>query len=113
MKKEAVTNQLKRIDVLRTSVKKAQSDLKKLRQFTSSLIFKDAVNGRHGFFKPSVDREEYLRRWDHYRPEVEERVQSFLAEAAALPKPSGQRWDNRREVRIGICLLYTSDAADE
>lgn len=111
MKKEAVTNQLKRIDVLRTSVKKAQSDLKKLRQFTSSLIFKDAVNGRHGFFKPSVDREEYLRRWDHYRPEVEERVQSFLAEAAALPKPSGQRWDNRREVRIGIIadtFLYES-----
>ena len=111
MKNSAVANQLKRIKVLRTSVKKAQSDLKKLRQFTSSLVFSDAVNGQHGFFKPSVDREEYLRRWEHYRPEVEERVQSLLGEASELPNPNGQRWDNRREVRIGIIadtFLYES-----
>lgn len=111
MKKSAVTNQLKRIKVLRTSVQKAQNDLRKLRDFTAGVVFRDAVNGQHDFFRPSIDRKEYMRRWEHYRPDTEERVQDLLESASKLPKFSGQRWDNRRQVRIGIIadsFLYES-----
>lgn len=111
MKKSAVKNQLKRIKVLRASVQKAQNDLRKLREFTAGVVFRDAIKGNHDFFRPSIDRKEYMCRWDHYRPSTEERIQTLLENAAKLPKFSGQRWDNRRKVRIGIIadtFLYES-----
>ena len=52
-----------------------------------------------------------MGRWEHYRPGTEERIQSLLEKAAKLPKASGQRWDSKRKVRIGIVadtFLYES-----
>ena len=65
MKNAAITNQLKRIDALRVTVQRAKKDLKKLKRYTSNLVFRDALEGEHDYFRPSGGREEYMRRWDH------------------------------------------------
>ena len=102
MKSSAISNQLKRIDALRVTVQRAKKDLKKLKRYSSNLVFRDAVEGEHDFFRPSTGRQEYMKRWDHYRPQVESRISSLLAESAELPASEAQRWDRRRNVNIGI-----------
>lgn len=102
MKNAAITNQLKRIDALRVTVQRAKKDLKKLKRYTSNLVFRDALEGEHDYFRPSGGREEYMRRWDHYRPDVESRVSSLIEEASSLPMARSQKWDKKRDVRVGI-----------
>lgn len=111
MKQSAIANQLKRIEALRVTVQRAKKDLRKLKRYTSNLMFRDAVDGQHEYFRPSIGREEYLQRWEHYRPLVEQRISSLLDEANDLPYAEVQRWDQRRDVNIGIIsdqFLYES-----
>lgn len=78
--------------------------------------FLDGLLGQHPYLDLATTREEYLERYADFAGPVEEKIAALIAESQRLPIPHGQRWDQRRNVRIGIIadrFLYDSlkDAA--
>ena len=111
MKDAAVQKQLNRLAELETRAKATKSASRDLRSYTRTLAYRDALSGKHAFFDPTISRENYERRVEFYDSEFSQRLNEMLAEADSLPAIRQQRWDKRRNVRIGIIadkFLYES-----
>lgn len=111
MKDAAVQKQLNRLAELEARAKATKSASRDLRSYTRTLAYRDALSGKHAFFDPTDSRENYEQRVEFYDSEFSQRLNEMLAEADSLPAIRQQRWDKRRNVRIGIIadkFLYES-----
>lgn len=111
MKDAAVQKQLDRLAELEAKAEATKSASRDLRSYTRTLAYRDALSGKHAFFDPTTSRDAYEQRVGFYDSEFSQRLDEMLAEADSLPAISRQRWDKRRNVRIGIIadrFLYES-----
>lgn len=111
MKDAAVQKQLDRLTELEAKAEATKSASRDLRSYTRTLAYRDALSGKHAFLDPTNSRDAYEQRVNFYDSEFSQRLDEMLAEADSLPSISHQRWDKRRNVRIGIIadrFLYES-----
>ena len=105
MDKAAIDKQLVRLDDLEERVKEIREKAKQVSQYATTEVFHDALMGEQDFLRPARNRAEYLERVAHYEAKDKLRLNDLLSQAEKLPSVDSQRWDTRREVRIGIISL--------
>lgn len=111
MQLENVKKQKMRLKNLKKKVSKARSRAQSLIKHTKSSSFWAAVHGGADFLDPVVSRADYMARYEHVRKITEPAIAELLKEAETLPASSGQRWNKRRNTKIGIIadqFLYQS-----
>lgn len=97
-------------------LKSLRTRQKALHEHTNSGYFLDGLLGHHPYLEQARTRAEYLERYSSFAAPVEDKISGLIAESQKLPVVTGQRWDTRRNLRIGIIadrFLYDSlkDAA--
>lgn len=75
---------------------------KALHEHTNSGYFLDGLLGHHPYLDQARTRAEYLERYRSFESPVEDKISGLIAESQKLPVVTGQRWDARRDLRIGI-----------
>ena len=111
MQPESIKKQQKRLKDLRKKVSKARTKAQALIKHTKSSTFWPVIQGDSALLSPVVSRADYMARYEQVREITEPAVAKLLHESESLPTASGQRWDHRRETRIGIIadeFLYQS-----
>lgn len=111
MQSENIKKQKKRLKDLKKKVSKARARAESLIRHTKSSTFWTAVHGGSDFLTPIVSRADYMARYEYVRKITEPAIAKLLKESEALPGPSGQRWNKRRNTKIGIIadlFLYQS-----
>ncbi|TSI13948.1 glycosyltransferase family 2 protein [Brevibacterium aurantiacum] len=83
-------------------LKSLRTSQKALRDHTNSGYFLDGLLGHHPYLVQARTRAEYLERYESFAGPVEDKISSLIAESQKLPVVTGQRWDTRRDLRIGI-----------
>lgn len=102
MKDSAIQSQLKRLDDLENRAASARNRAQRLAEYAQSSVYRDALLGEHDFIEPGEGHQGYLDRVNYYQDNDEARLSDLLDAANALPRATGQRWDRRRSVKIGI-----------
>lgn len=116
MKQVDIDKRLATISGRKEALSADRTSHQKLRGHVRSGYFQDALAGKHPYLTLSTDRATYLERQKAFGRPVAETVAALMAEARNLPAVTGPRWDQRRDVCIGIIadqFLYDSlkDAA--
>lgn len=75
---------------------------KALHEHTNSGYFLDGLLGHHPYLDQARTRAEYLERYRSFEAPVEDKISGLITESQKLPVVTGQRWDTRRDLRIGI-----------
>lgn len=83
-------------------LKATRTHQRSLEAHTRSEYFLDGLLGRHPYLDLASTREDYLERHRSFAPSVEAKISSLITEAQTLPVSTGQRWDTKRDLRIGI-----------
>lgn len=111
MQPESINKQQQRLKNLMKKVSKARFRAQSLIQYTKSSSFWTAVQGGSDFLNPVMSHADYIARYEHVRQFTEPAIADLLKESETLPISSGQRWNKRRDIKIGIIadqFLYQS-----
>ncbi|WP_210604455.1 glycosyltransferase [Brevibacterium oceani] len=102
MKQADIKKRQAELDSRIKQLKSTRTRQKSLHVHTQSDYFLDGLLGRHPYIDLAADRDEYLERQRAFAAPVESKISALMAEAEQLPTTSGQHWDPRRKLRIGI-----------
>ena len=102
MKRSAIKKQLDRLDRLSVKAQESIQHTQKLIDYLGSKVHRAALRGENDFLDPALNYSEYRERAEFFDSADAPRIQALLDEASQLPQPAGQRWDNTRDVKIGI-----------
>ncbi|MCS4594605.1 glycosyltransferase [Brevibacterium sediminis] len=90
------------LDTRIKELKATRARQKSLGVHTQSDYFIDGLLGRHPYIDLAESRDEYIERHRSFAAPVESKISALIDKAQQLPRTSGQHWDTRRKLRIGI-----------
>ena len=102
MKEADIKKRQADLDTRIKELKTTRTRQKSLGVHTQSDYFIDGLLGRHPYIDLAESREEYLDRHRSFAAPVESKISALIDKAQQLPRTSGQHWDPRRKLRIGI-----------
>ena len=102
MKEKDILKREEKIAERIAEIKATRGHYRKYHNHVRSDYFRDALSGNGPYVTLAKDRATYLERHAHYAAPVADRVASLIEESSTLPVVESQRWDRRRDVRIGI-----------
>ncbi|PAT06369.1 hypothetical protein CKJ81_05320 [Corynebacterium hadale] len=102
MRKSAITNRRKQLKQLKADAADGKARADHIVELTSNDLYKQYLLGQIKLLEPIRSREDYIAQYEQFRDTPKAQVQQLLEESKKLPRSNGQKWNKRRNAKIGI-----------